>query len=95
MKLQYTVYTKPNCIYCDKIKDLLKDVQPKPNWIDASKYLDSENSKQFFINFIKDTAKLSDPYKTFPIVFCNSEFIGGYTETKVFHEKQFQLTSEF
>jgi glutaredoxin len=95
MKLQYTVYTKPKCSYCDKVKELLKDVDPTPNWIDASKYLESEHSKQFFLNFIKDTANLAEPYKTFPIVFCNNEFIGGYTETKQFHENQFKLNEEF
>lgn len=96
MELNYTIYTKPKCPYCDKIKELLKDVTPTPIWIDCTKYLGNDMTKQLFLQFIADTAKLSEPYKTFPMVFCNGRFIGGYTETKLFHEKNvFTLKHEF
>jgi glutaredoxin len=94
MELNYTIYTKPKCTFCDKIKELLKDVSS--TWVDCSKYLTNDSTKQIFLQFIADTAKLSEPYKTFPMVFCNGRFIGGYTETKTFHEKNiFNLKRDF
>ena len=85
-KMTYVIYTKPKCIYCDKIKELLQFVEPVPKWIDASKYLETPNSKQFFLDFIRDSGKLDRHYTTFPIVFYDGIFIGGYTETSTFHE---------
>ena len=93
--MNYTVYTKQKCTYCDKVKDLLKDVQPPPIWIDCTKYL-NDATKPLFLQFIQDTAKLSQPYKTFPMVFCNGRFVGGFTEANVFHERnQFITNTEF
>jgi len=95
MELNYTIYTKPKCSFCDKVKELLKDLQPEPTVIDCTKYLATESSKNLFLQFIQDTSKLPQPYKTFPMVFCNGHFIGGYTETKRFHENQFMLVKDF
>ena len=78
----YTIYTKPKCSFCDKTKELLKDVEPAPHWIDCTPYLTSESSKNLFLQFIQDTAKLSQPYKTFPMVFCDGKFVGGFLETE-------------
>jgi hypothetical protein len=53
-------------------------------------------NKSLFLQFIQDTAKISQPYKTFPMVFCNGWFVGGFTEAKVFHEKsQFTTKRDF
>lgn len=76
----YTVYTKPGCSFCDKVKVLLQGVNPEPIWVDCSDYLKTEASKQLFLQFIQDTAQLREPYKTFPMVFRDGRFIGGYTE---------------
>ena len=84
--MSYVIYTKPKCVYCDKIKDLLQFVEPQPTWIDASKYLQNQDSKKFFLDFIKDSGKLHKHYTTFPIVFYDGVFLGGYTETKTFYE---------
>ena len=83
--MSYVIYTKPKCTYCDKLKDLLQyDVLV--NWIDATKYLHHPDSKKFFLDFIKDSGKLDKHYTTFPMVFYNGIFLGGYTETKEFFE---------
>ena len=34
-------------------------------------------------------------WKTFPIVFDNSQFIGGFIDTKLYLEKTFEFTEEF
>ena len=93
--MEYTIYTKPKCSFCDKTKDLLKDLQPEPTWIDCTQYLTTESSKNLFLQFIQDSAKLPQPYKTFPMVFCNGHFVGGYAETKQFHEKNFIMKRDF
>jgi glutaredoxin len=83
--MSYVIYTKPKCTYCDKLKDLLQyDVHV--NWIDATKYLQHPDSKKFFLDFIKDSGKLDKHYTTFPMVFYDGIFLGGYTETKEFFE---------
>ena len=96
--MSYVIYTKPKCIFCDKIKELLQFVEPKPTWIDASKYLEHSDSKKFFLDFIRDSGKLHTHYTTFPMVFYDSTFLGGYTDTLKFQElselekKSFLLT---
>jgi glutaredoxin len=92
----YTVYTKPACSYCDKTKTLLQNVYPPPIWVDCSDYLKNEASKQLFLKFIQDTAQLPVAHRTFPIVFCNGRFVGGYTETAAaFQERQFSTHHPF
>jgi len=77
----FTIYTKPNCIFCDKVKQLLKNENCK--WIDCESYLG--NDREPFLEFIQNLIKKE--HKTFPMVFKDSIFIGGFTETKVFYEK--------
>lgn len=60
---KWLIYTKSNCDYCTKVKDLLQSEQ----------YITIINCD----NWLKNTE-----YKTFPIVFLNEKFIGGYNETK-------------
>lgn len=92
---QYTIYTKPNCSYCDKVKELLKDVKPEPIYIDCAEYLVDETTKTKFLQFIQKKAILLKPYKTFPIVFCNGHFIGGFTQTKIIHDHCLSFSEEF
>jgi glutaredoxin len=84
--MKYVVYTKSNCKYCDKIKELLQFEEPAPHWIDSDKYLETPTLKKFFLDFIRDTGNLQNHYTTFPMVFYDGVFLGGYTETNQFHE---------
>jgi glutaredoxin len=72
----YSIFTKENCKWCKKIKLLLPDahyihveIPPPP-----SKY-----RQEFFYQI--DSLSKQQP-RTFPIVFYNKHFIGGYKETK-------------
>jgi glutaredoxin len=78
-KITYTVYTKSNCSYCDKVKTLLQDVQPPPVCVNCDEYL--ETCKSEFLEFIATLA--GQDYKTFPMVFHGGEFVGGYSDTKL------------
>ena len=94
-KQNYFAYTKSNCSYCVKVKDLLKDEEV--NFINCDDFLVDAEIKDKFLSFIEVTVGKS--YRTFPMVFYNNEFVGGFTETKVFHEKKnenkFSLTEDF
>ena len=74
----YTIYTKSQCSYCDKVKVLLEDKNPKPVIINCDDYL--VNDRSGFLSFIKQLAKKH--HATFPIVFEKGVFIGGYEQTK-------------
>lgn len=68
----YTIYTKLNCNYCVKTKNLLSD--NNITIYECDDYL--ENNKEEFLEFIKNLANKT--HRTFPIIFKNSNYIGGY-----------------
>ena len=76
-KGQITVYSKSGCINCTKVKTLLKEKGLEFNIIDCDEFI-LEN-KDEFLTFIKNI--IGKEYRMFPMVFRNSEFIGGYNET--------------
>ena len=84
-KKGYTVYTKEKCIYCEKVKQLLEE--EKCVIIPCDDYI-TEN-REAFLNFIEIHAGKS--YKTFPMVFLDGNFVGGFTETK----KQYEIHNLF
>lgn len=75
-KTMYTVYTKTNCKYCEKVKDYLMDSGFEYNVILCDDYL---VKKIDFLEFIENIAEV--PYNTFPMVFHKGNFVGGYNET--------------
>ena len=77
----YTIYTKSNCKYCEKTKELLRDQEKAPLIINCDSYL--QNDKEHFLQFIKTLTNKN--HRTFPIVFVNGLFIGGYNETQQYH----------
>lgn len=88
---RFTVYTKQNCSYCEKVKDLLEHSFETPEIIPCDDFLvndfltDSNTKKQKFVAFMNSLTK--DKFKTFPVVFFDKTFIGGYNETVLFLQK--------
>jgi glutaredoxin len=78
----YTVYTKDNCKYCDMVKELLEEEEPV--LINTESYL--ETRKEEFLAFIATLAQRT--YRTFPMVFYNGTFVGGFTDTLHLMKKQ-------
>lgn len=76
----FTIYTKSGCKFCTEAKKLLKINKLEYKIIDCDEYL-LEN-KEHFLYFIQTIS--GQKVKTFPIVFFNSKFIGGYIETDKF-----------
>ena len=75
----FTIYSKTNCKYCVLEKDVLDEHKIPFIEINCDDYLDQD--KQYFLNFIKEKAKRDHEYKTFPMVFCDGKFVGGFLET--------------
>jgi glutaredoxin len=73
----FTIFTKTMCPFCDKVKELLKD-QPLVSVVVCDEYLATE--RDVFLSYIKEAA--GREYKTFPMVFHDGDFVGGFTDTQ-------------
>jgi glutaredoxin len=73
----FTVYSKTDCSYCDKVKKLLEEVSANVKLVNCDEFLEAD--KPAFLKAIEVLAKKE--HKTFPMVFMNSQFLGGFTET--------------
>lgn len=76
---QFTVYSKSGCHNCVKIKNVLKEYSDtySYNTVDCDEYLIED--KENFIEFMKTLS--GKEIKTFPIIFFDKKYVGGYTET--------------
>jgi len=89
---EFTIYSKSGCYNCNKVKDLLKSNNIQFTVIDCDEYLIER--KERFLLFIQELT--SREWKTFPIVFTSdAQFIGGFTDTKVYLEELLKFTDEF
>jgi len=70
----FTVYTKTDCKYCGMVKELLEEEEAQ--YVQCDQYLDA---KEAFLAFIE--SKGGKGHKSFPMVFYNGTFVGGFTET--------------
>jgi glutaredoxin-related protein len=85
---KFTIYSKSGCINCRKVKDLLKKNNIEYEIVDCDDYLleDKEN----FLLFIQSYSVSN--WKSFPMVFHDGKFIGGYDETVKYLDK---ITTSF
>ena len=72
--MKVLIYTKDNCIWCDRAKILLDSKKISYNEIDLSD--DSERLKFY--------EKIGDNVKTVPQVYIDDKRIGGFQDLKVF-----------
>jgi glutaredoxin len=79
----FTIYTKSGCPNCMKVKKILNDKNILFITVDCDNYLIEE--KDNFLSFIK--LKSHSEHKTFPIIFHDGIFVGGYQETLIFIDK--------
>ena len=70
----FTVYTKSDCKFCAMVKELLEEKNVL--YIQCNEYL---INKEGFLDFIE--SKGGKDHKTFPMVFYNGDFVGGFIET--------------
>jgi len=70
----YTVYTKSNCGWCRRVKNML---------LNTTVYNCDDFLKKDRETFLKQMDDLTrKEFRTFPMVFFNGEFVGGYEDTK-------------
>jgi glutaredoxin len=79
----FTIYSKSGCPNCLKSKSLLKEKNLLFNIIDCDEYIIED--KPFFLSFINNLA--NEEVKTFPMIFYNGKFTGGFIELKNFVDK--------
>lgn len=72
--MKVLIYTKDNCIWCDRAKILLDSKKISYNEIDLSD--DSERLKFY--------EKIGDNVKTVPQVFIDDKRIGGFQDLRFF-----------
>lgn len=75
----YTIYTKSSCTYCVKVKELLKEKGYSCSEINCDSDLETPEKKETFLNMIREIT--NKDYKTFPMVFRDDVFIGGFKDT--------------
>lgn len=79
----FIIYSKSGCINCLDVKKFLKQKNFLFEEINCDDYL-LENREQF-LTFIENIT--NKKHKTFPIVFYDGKFIGGFDNTKEFVNK--------
>ena len=72
--MKVLIYTKDNCIWCDRAKILLDSKKISYNEVDLS---DDSDRLKFY-------EKIGDNVKTVPQVFIDDKRIGGFQDLKVF-----------
>lgn len=77
LRVGFTIYTKSGCNMCTKVKNLLTEKFLFFEIVDCDDYLIED--RDAFLSFIE--GKIGKPYKQFPMVFSDGNFIGGYQET--------------
>jgi len=86
----FTIYTKSECVYCTKVKKLLE--KEKTVLIECDLYL-KENRDHFLSTMDMLTKK---EHRTFPFVFKDETFLGGYDDTVVFmNMNSLEFTNDF
>ena len=77
----YTVLTKEGCKWCVKVKELLPDA----HLIQCDTLLEDRDA------FFEEVDNLTGrAYRTFPMVFLDGQFVGGFREVKF--KKDAELT---
>ena len=82
----YTIYTRSGCGYCKMVMELLQSENPSVDEVCCDEYIQTPREKESFLQFIQSISGVR--HRTFPIVFLNGVYIGGYTETKAFRERK-------
>jgi len=72
----WTVYTKNNCVYCDKAKHALKGQQVE--------FKNVEENQEFFSELLSRVPNA----RSMPQVFRGDDHIGGYNELQLLLDKE-------
>jgi len=95
MDAEFTIYTKSGCPYCVRAKDLLRSTRrsAQVKEIDCDPFLTSAVQKEEFLATMATYCGRS--YRTFPMIFHQGQFVGGYSELLQYLERQHQMDDAF
>ena len=68
----FKIYGIENCLFCNKTKQLLDEMNISYDYV----LVDINTKTEFLNNFSEKT----NNQRTFPLIFYNKEFIGGFGE---------------
>lgn len=74
----FTIYSKSGCDYCKKAKQMLSHQQLTYTMVDCDEYIIED--KAAFLQSMEQLA--GRPVKSFPMIFYNGEWVGGFLEMK-------------
>lgn len=74
----YTVYSKRECMWCDRVKELIASKGATYVQVACDDALAA--NREEFIRIMKERTQLGTI--KFPLVFHNGAFVGGYADTK-------------
>ncbi len=73
----FTAYVRSGCSYCANLMEIFKNNHSSTIIINCDPYI-RQNKPKFLEEM---NSRLAVAWATFPMVFYNGVFIGGYTET--------------
>ena len=88
---EWTIYTKSNCDYCTKVKKILEN--ESYTLVNCDKWLETQDDKTIFLDQMKKI--IGYEHKTFPMVFNDKKFIGGFYEVEKYLSIKFTITDDF
>ena len=78
----FTIYSKMDCEYCIKAEELIISMKEDVNIIECDDVLSNSYVRTQFIEHMKKL--IGFEYRTFPMIFKDRKFIGGYSELQNF-----------
>ena len=85
----YTIYSKSECVYCERVKLILE--HEKVTVYSCDEMLDRDRN-----GFLAHMDSLTERvHRTFPFVFHNGVFIGGCDDTKTYLASQVLFSEDF
>ena len=80
------VYSKPNCVFCERAKSLLTNTSRNFNVVHLDVGQQKEQNEQYITR--EQLLSLIPTARTMPQIIINGEAIGGFTELKSWIEQQ-------
>ena len=77
----YKIFTKPNCIYCDKAKALLKKLNIPYEEYKLSTTMEGSDS-EYTVTIDQMFEMIGKPVRSMPQIMVNDKLIGGFTDLR-------------
>ena len=79
-KKLYTIFGLSTCGYCKKTLSYMKDNNLEFKYYDMDKYYEIFVPILNKLTNLEPSLKINPEHRTFPVIFFNEKFIGGYSD---------------